>query len=99
MEAANRRLQEELGFTTNLRHVGSFQYMAKFDNGLTENELDHVLIAMIEPDTTFQPNPDEVATLRWVELNALKVEIAEHPGRFTAWLMQASEMALRGGIS
>jgi isopentenyl-diphosphate delta-isomerase len=40
--AASRRLQEEMGFTTNLTKAFDFTYKAVFENGLTEHEFDHV---------------------------------------------------------
>src|SRR5688572_17565756 len=36
-DAAQRRLDEELGFTTVLQKAFTFSYNAPFDNGLTEN--------------------------------------------------------------
>ena len=44
IEAGKRRLIEEMGFKTNLKEIFSFVYKAPFDNGLTEHELDHVMI-------------------------------------------------------
>ena len=44
LAAGKRRLQEEMGFVTELKEVFWFVYKATFDNGLTEHELDHVLI-------------------------------------------------------
>ena len=44
IQAGTRRLQEEMGFTTALKDLFSFIYKAPFDNGLTEHELDNVLI-------------------------------------------------------
>ena len=35
---------EEMGFETYLRELFSFIYNAPFENGLTEHELDHVLL-------------------------------------------------------
>src|SRR6188768_1448075 len=40
--AAQKRLQEELGFTTSLEKAFAFIYKASFENGLTEYEFDHV---------------------------------------------------------
>ena len=44
IEAGKRRLKEEMGFTTDLKELFHFIYQAPFDNGLTEHELDHVLL-------------------------------------------------------
>ena len=57
VEAGRRRLQEEMGFTTDLKEVFSFIYKAPFDNGLTEHELDFVLIGSFED----KPNIDKLA--------------------------------------
>ena len=44
-------LQEEMGFVTDLKETISFIYQSPFDNGLTEHELDHILV---EPSTVPQ---------------------------------------------
>lgn len=87
--AGSRRLQQELGFTTSLTDLGWFHYNAHFDNGLSENEIDHVLIGSIADEVTITPNPEEVQALRWVDLDTLAKEIAAEPERFTPWLLQA----------
>src|SRR5688572_9486804 len=43
-QAALRRLDEELGFTTSINKAFHFTYKAVFDNGLTEHEFDHVFV-------------------------------------------------------
>ena len=48
LEAANRRLSEEMGFTTKLSPAFTFIYNAKFDNGLTEHEFDHVFTGIYD---------------------------------------------------
>jgi isopentenyl-diphosphate delta-isomerase len=42
--AATRRLQEEMGMSAQLKAAFHFIYKAKLDQGLTEHELDHVVI-------------------------------------------------------
>jgi hypothetical protein len=37
---------EEMGFNTELKELFHFIYKAPFDNGLTEHELDHVMIGV-----------------------------------------------------
>ena len=58
-EAAQRRLQEELGFTTDLHEIFSFIYKARVENNLIEHEFDHVFAG--EYDSKIQPNPTEVS--------------------------------------
>ena len=44
LDAGSRRLMEEMGMKVPLNELFTFIYKASFDNGLTEHELDHVLI-------------------------------------------------------
>jgi isopentenyl-diphosphate delta-isomerase len=83
IEAGKRRLIEEMGFKTNLKEVFSFVYKAPFDNGLTEHELDHVMIGNFNGSPTI--NPDEVASYKWMTLEAVKKDIELQPNIYTAW--------------
>jgi isopentenyl-diphosphate delta-isomerase len=83
IEAGKRRLIEEMGFKTNLKEVFSFVYKAPFDNGLTEHELDHVMIGTFNGSPTI--NPDEVASYKWMTLEAVKKDIELQPNIYTAW--------------
>ena len=82
-QAGERRLQEEMGLQVPLREVFSFIYKAPFDNGLTEHEYDHVLIGY--SDAQPQINPEEVASWKWLSLEAIKEDILQAPERYTAW--------------
>ncbi|MEB3017040.1 isopentenyl-diphosphate Delta-isomerase [Capnocytophaga ochracea] len=83
IEAGKRRLQEEMGFVTELTDILSFIYKAPFDNGLTEHELDHILIGYYNAPPTI--NPEEVADWRWELPEKIKEDIAKHPHRYTEW--------------
>lgn len=83
IEAGKRRLQEEMGFVTELTDILSFIYKAPFDNGLTEHELDHILIGYYNTSPTI--NPEEVADWRWELPEKIKEDIAKHPHRYTEW--------------
>ncbi|MDG1422516.1 MAG: NUDIX domain-containing protein, partial [Flavobacteriaceae bacterium] len=83
IEAGKRRLVEEMGFETNLKEVFSFVYKAPFDNGLTEHELDHVMIGNF--DGLPEINHEEVASYKWMRLDAIKEDIELHPNLYTAW--------------
>ncbi|MBS9462709.1 isopentenyl-diphosphate Delta-isomerase [Flagellimonas sp. 389] len=83
VEAGKRRLQEEMGFKTELKELFSFIYKAPFDNGLTEHELDHVMIGYYE-GTPFL-NPDEVADWKWMLPKDIKDDISKNPEGYTAW--------------
>ncbi len=83
IEAGKRRLQEEMGFTTELKDSISFIYKAPFDNGLTEHEYDHVLLGSYESDPIV--NPEEVADWKWMSIEAVKNDIAVQPEIYTEW--------------
>lgn len=83
LEAANRRLMEEMGFTTPLKEATSFIYKAVFDNGLTEHEYDHILTGLYNQEP--QINPDEVANWKWMEVDDVRIDINTNPGNYTAW--------------
>ncbi len=88
-DAANRRLYEEMGMCCELSIKTSFIYNAPFDNGLTEHELDYVLIGT----TNQQPqiNLDEVESFSWKTLDSIKADIISNPTTYTAWFKIAME--------
>ncbi len=88
INAGQRRLKEEMGIDATLQSVGKFHYIAHLNNGLVENELDHVLLGFFKGDV-ISPNPEEVETHRWISLSDLKDELDMHPERFTPWLDKA----------
>ena len=83
LEAGTRRLEEEMGFSVPLEELFSFIYKAPFDNGLTEHELDHVMIGYF--DGTPRINPDEVASWKWMSLTAIANDMILHPETYTVW--------------
>lgn len=84
VKAARRRLWEELGFDTELQPVFSFRYSATdADSGLTERELDHVLVGRTSGG--FRPDPDEIDDLRWTECRALTRDVHTDVERYTPW--------------
>lgn len=83
MDAAHRRLREEMGMEASLSFAFSFQYHAVFSNGLTEHELDHVFIGHCNQPPV--PNPMEVADFRWLSLSDIRHDVLTHPDGYTAW--------------
>jgi isopentenyl-diphosphate delta-isomerase len=83
LEAGKRRLQEEMGFSCELKELFSFIYKAPFDNGLTEHELDHVMIGHYEDSPEI--NREEVEDFKWMTLSNVKADIATNPSSYTAW--------------
>ncbi|MGZ5285840.1 MAG: isopentenyl-diphosphate Delta-isomerase [Flavisolibacter sp.] len=83
LDAAYRRLEEELGFTTTLEEIFSFVYRAEVENDLVEHEFDHVFAGTYESDIF--PNEMEVASYRYETLDQVKQELENHPSHFTTW--------------
>ncbi|MDX1271355.1 isopentenyl-diphosphate Delta-isomerase [Bizionia paragorgiae] len=83
LEAGKRRLQEEMGFVTELEERTSFIYKAPFDNGLTEHEFDHIMVGYYNNEP--QINPEEVEAYKWMLLEDVKTDMKRNPERYTAW--------------
>jgi isopentenyl-diphosphate delta-isomerase len=87
LDAANRRLQEEMGMQCELKPIFSFVYKAEFENGLTEHEFDHVFFG--QSDQTPELNLEEVEDFRYIGLEELQTEIKEARQNFTPWFLIA----------
>ncbi|NBL64869.1 isopentenyl-diphosphate Delta-isomerase [Flavobacterium sp. NST-5] len=83
LQAGNRRLQEEMGFSTELKELFHFIYKAPFDNGLTEHELDHVMIGYYNEAPKI--NKDEAESWKWMDIDGIKIDLKENPENYTAW--------------
>lgn len=83
IQAGSRRLFEEMGFQTELKELFHFIYKAPFDNGLTEHELDHVMIGYYNEDPSI--NLEEVEAWKWMPIEAVKADIQNHPDLYTIW--------------
>lgn len=81
--AGNRRLIEEMGMEAELEHAFHFIYHVKLDKGMTEHELDHVLIG----HTSNLPiiNPNEVEAYKFIDIPSLKVDAETNPKSYTEW--------------
>ncbi|MEJ6675873.1 MAG: isopentenyl-diphosphate Delta-isomerase [Polaribacter sp.] len=83
VNAGRRRLQEEMGFVTDVKEVFSFIYKAPFDNGLTEHEFDHVMIGRYNKEPNI--NKKEAENYKWMALENVKTDIKENPTIYTEW--------------
>ena len=95
LAAAHRRLSEEMGFDCALRESFAFRYSVAFENGLQENEIDHVLVGRYEGDPV--PNPKEADDWKWVKIDEVRADILDSPEKYTYWFVRAlKEMKERG---
>lgn len=83
LEAGKRRLQEEMGFEVSLKELFHFIYKAPFDNGLTEHELDHVMIGYYNREPNI--NPEEVESWKWMGIEDIRKDMTENPEIYTVW--------------
>jgi isopentenyl-diphosphate delta-isomerase len=81
--AAQRRLKEEISLITPLEKVFDFIYKAKFDNGLTEYEFDHVFVGEYEGKINF--NKKEVMDFCYKKMKDIRHSLQTHPQKYTAW--------------
>lgn len=74
--AAVRKLEQELGIDPSSVPIEDFhfitkmKYSARMDAEWIEREIDHIL--MIQADVEVHPNPNEVASIRWVDEHELE---------------------------
>jgi len=88
LEAARRRLKEEMGISPRLKNIGNFQYHAELSRGLSEHEIDHVFVGVIG-DEIPAPNPHEIQATTWISLDQLTEDLELNPEKYTPWLQQA----------
>ena len=83
IDAAYRRLQEEMGFTCPLEKSFEFIYKAELEDGLYEHEFDHVFTGEFSgvPDN----NPDEVSEWKYISLEELEMDVNALPEKYSVW--------------
>ena len=89
LDAANRRLIEEMGIETSLRKVHDFIYKAELDNNLTEHEFDHVFYGIYNEDPII--NEDEADDFKWIDMDSLNEDIKTNGNNYTIWFKIAFE--------
>ena len=83
IEAGKRRLLEEMGFETELKIITSFIYKVEFENGLTEHELDYLLIGKYLKSPVI--NKQEVADWKWMKVELIADDIKLNPNNYRSW--------------
>lgn len=91
---AQIRLQEELGFTTELTMLDSFVYQASdTPRGMSEHEYDTVLIGTVD-NVTISPDPNEVAEWKWISVEKLQQDLTRNSEIYAPWLNPVLSIAL-----
>lgn len=83
LEAAKRRLNEELGISADIQEKFYFIYKAKVGEDLWEHEKDHVFTGIYEGD--FSLNFEEVSEVRYISMENLETELEKNPENYTEW--------------
>ena len=82
--AASRRIEEELDIQAELSFIYKFEYQARFNEQLSENELCSVYFGHFDGAPT--PNPNEVQSWKWISRESLTKELRDNADLFTPWL-------------
>ncbi|MBU2564465.1 isopentenyl-diphosphate Delta-isomerase [Patescibacteria group bacterium] len=93
--AIHRRLGEEMGFDCDLEKIGSFIYKVKFNNGLYENEYNHVFMGFSHQEPKI--NREEIKDWKWININKLKKDIKKNPNKYTYWFKIIINKYLKNG--
>ena len=85
---AKNRLFEEVGIkTNNLKELFSFSYLSKYADNLFEYEFDHVIVGKYSGD--YKINKNEVADLKWIDIDELAKDMATNPQKYATWFLIA----------
>lgn len=87
LSAAQRRLQEEMGFSCALHEIESFVYRTEFDNGLIEHEFDHIFLG--EYSDLISPDKTEVEDYKWFTIEEIDNHLLVGSMNFTSWFKLA----------
>ena len=83
-EAAQRRIEEELGISTELEHLFRFQYHAAFEDRGSEREVCGVYLG--RSSDPIRANEHEIADWKWVTVGELEAALESEGHRYTPWL-------------
>lgn len=84
IDAARRRLMEEMGMICELEYGFNFTYREEMNNGIIEHEFDHVFFGY--SDAVPVPVASEVAAIKYMSMEALSLDLIENPANYTKWL-------------
>jgi len=83
IDAAHRRLMEEMNLACELTYGFSFTYRAVLEGGLIEHEFDHIFFG--QTNSLPDPSPAEVYSWKYLSLDDIEEEIKGFPERYTSW--------------
>lgn len=84
IDAAHRRLNEEMGMECELHYGFNFVYQADLTEDISEHEYDHVFFGV--SDVLPIPEPVEVADFKYMSMESLAEDLLIAPEQYTEWL-------------
>ena len=95
IDAAKRRVGEELGLDVEMEFIYKFEYHAEWSPEYSEHELCSVFIGDVNTDPVI--NESEIQAWRWESPESLDEVIAEDTSDYTPWLkLEWRELRKRG---
>ena len=94
LEAGQKRLQEEMGFTCPLLEGPSFVYRAEDADRGVEHEYDTILLGMADPEK-IAPNKGEVGEWKWIGIDELLEDMKRDPLSYAPWFHLGIAIILR----
>jgi isopentenyl-diphosphate delta-isomerase len=83
LQAADRRLYQEMSITTILEEAFTFSYWAEVGDGLVENEFDHIFTGRYDAQPL--PDPEEVHSWSWISPEELQNDLMANEAKYTIW--------------
>lgn len=103
-QAVLRRAAFELGINTEqltepIEVLPDFSYRAVDSSGIVENEICPVFVTHLQGGAEFEPNPLEVDSLIWLEIDKLISAVDAAPDVFSPWMVEElAESELRDAL-
>ncbi len=93
MDAAHRRLKEEMGIDCPLQEAFTIQYQVNFEKThICEHEFGHVLVGFCYDVP--RPHPEEVEAYRWISLERLSRDLIDKPEKYAYWFKQTFDSVI-----
>lgn len=88
-----------MGIDCPVQLAGRFAYRAELEDGLVENEIDHVLTGQTSGNPVPVPDPREVAAWRWSDVESAAKDVLDNPSSYTAWFAAALNALRQSGLA
>lgn len=82
-DAAERRIEEEMGFSCALDYLYTYTYYADFNETLAEHEIDVVFVGTYNGRVT--PQKNEVMDHAWIPKKSLITDMQKTANKYTPW--------------